>query len=134
MDFFLLLLLKHAIVDLGIQSQLKDIKKDKYFGNGHIHYIQHGIGTLIVGALFLQIVPAILCAVLDYVIHWHIDYGKHKINKIFKIESRTTAWWWTNVTDQCLHFITYYCLAKYINVLFFLLLILFQDDLGVMFG
>ena len=34
-------------------------------------------------ALFLQIVPAILCAVLDYIIHWHIDYSKHKVNKLF---------------------------------------------------
>ena len=134
MDFFLLLLIKHAIVDLGIQSQLKNINKEKYFGNGHIHYVHHGLATLIIAALFLQVIPALICAFLDYVIHWHIDYGKHKINKIFKIKSRTTAWWWTNVTDQCLHFLTYYCLAKYINVLFFLLLLVFPGSLDVMFG
>ena len=73
MDLLLLLLIKHAIVDLGIQSQLQNINKDKYFGNGHIHYLQHGLGTLIVAGLFLQVYPAILCALLDYIIHWQID-------------------------------------------------------------
>ena len=134
MDFFLLLLIKHAIVDLGIQSQLENINKDKYFGNGHIHYIHHGLATLIIAALFLQVFPAILCALIDYIIHWQIDYGKHKVNKLFKIENSTSAWWWTNVIDQCLHFITYYCLAKYINVLFSLLLLVYPGSLDVVFG
>ena len=117
MDFFLMLIIKHAIVDLGIQSQLNNIRKEYYLGNGHVHYIQHGIGTLVVAALFLPVIPAILCAIADYVIHWHIDYSKYKVNKFFNIESRTTAWWWVNTMDQCLHFFTYYYLITYFSAM-----------------
>lgn len=120
MDFLLLLLIKHAVIDLGVQSQLQNIDKSGYFGNGHIHYMHHGIGTLIVAGLFLPVVPAILCAFLDYFIHWQIDYGKHKINSVFNIVPRSTGWWWTNVIDQCFHFITYYFLVIYFSALSFL--------------
>src|SRR5210317_517595 len=121
MDFLLLLLIKHAIVDLGVQSQLQNINKSRYFGNGHIHYMHHGIGTLVVAGLFLPAVTTILCAFIDYFIHWQIEYSKHKINKILDIQSRTTAWWWTNVLDQGLHFATYYCLVVYSSALSFLI-------------
>lgn len=121
MDFLLLLLIKHAIVDLGVQSQLQNINKSCYFGNGHIHYMHHGISTLVIAGLFLPAIPAILCAFIDYFIHWQIDYSKHKVNSILKIESRSTAWWWTNALDQCLHFLTYYFLAVYSSALSFLI-------------
>ena len=100
MEFFLMLLVKHAIADLGIQAQLQNINKSNYFGNGHIHYLHHGIGTLVMAGLCVPLVPAVLCAIIDYIIHWHIDFTKHKVNKIFNIESRSRAWWWTNVMDQ----------------------------------
>ena len=121
MDFFLLLLMKHAIMDLGIQSQLDSINKSRYFGNGHIHYLHHGIGTLVIAGLCLSAIPAILCAIVDYILHWHIDYSKHKVNVFFKIEARSTAWWYINVIDQCLHYTTYYLLVMYSSALSFLL-------------
>ena len=121
MDFFLLLLIKHAIIDLGVQSQLKNIDKSRYFGNGHEHYMHHGISTLVIAGLFIPAVPAILCAIVDYFIHWQIDYSKHKANNFFKIAPRSIAWWWINVIDQILHFITYYVLATYFNALSFLI-------------
>lgn len=117
MEFFLLLLIKHAIVDLGVQSQLTGIDKSRYFGNGHEHYLHHGMATLIVAALCLPIIPAIIIVIFDYIIHWHIDYTKHKFNRLCRIESRTPAWWWTNVIDQCLHFSTYYFIAMYASAL-----------------
>lgn len=119
MEFFLMLLIKHAIADLGIQAQLQNINKSNYFGNGHIHYLHHGLGTLVMAGLCLPAIPAILCAIIDYIIHWHIDYTKHKVNKKLNIESRSRAWWWTNVMDQILHFTTYYYLAIYFSALSF---------------
>ena len=121
MDLFLLLLIKHAVVDLGIQAQLVGMEKSKYFGNGHIHYFHHGIGTLVIAGLYFPLIPALIIMLFDYIIHWHIDYTKHKVNRFFVIESRTPAWWWTNVIDQCLHFLTYYFIAMYASVLSFLL-------------
>ena len=121
MDFLILLLIKHAIVDLGVQSQLTNIDKSRYFGNGHEHYMHHGLGTLIVAGLFLPAVPVILCAFIDYFIHWQIDYCKHTANNLLNVQARSTMWWYTNVIDQSLHFITYYLLVKYSNALSFLI-------------
>lgn len=114
-----MLLIKHAIVDMGIQSQLQSIDKSCYLGNGHIHYMHHGISTLVVAGLFIPAIPALLCALLDYFIHWQIDYSKHKVNNYFKINPRSIAWWWTNVIDQILHFVTYYVLVIYFSALSF---------------
>lgn len=111
MEFLLMLLLKHAIVDLGVQSQLTNIDKSRYLGNGHIHYMHHGVSTLVVAALFLPVIPAILCACIDYFVHWQIDYSKHKMNNFFRISPGSTAWWYINSIDQCLHFLTYYFLV-----------------------
>jgi hypothetical protein len=119
MEFLLLLLIKHAIIDLGVQSQLHGINKSNYFGNAHEHYLHHGISTLVIAGLCLPAVPAILCAIIDYFIHWQIDYAKHKVNNYLKIAPRSIAWWWTNVIDQCLHFLTYYFLVIYFNALSF---------------
>lgn len=112
MDFLLLLLFKHAIVDLALQTHLVDINKSKYLGNGHIHYFQHGMGTIIIAGLFLKDIElSLLCAITDYFIHWQIDFSKHRINQFFDIQARTKAWWWINTVDQCLHFSTYYILV-----------------------
>ena len=116
-----MLLFKHAIVELGIQAQLQNIDKTNYLGNGHLHYLHHGIGTLVVAGLFLPANLAVCCALFDYIIHWHIDYLKTKINKVLDIENRTPTWWWTNVIDQCLHFSTYYFMAIYFSAMSFLI-------------
>ena len=121
MEFLLLLLIKHAIIDLGVQSQLRNINKSRYLGNAHEHYLHHGMSTLVISGLFVPAIPAILCAIIDYFIHWQIDYCKHKINNYFNIAPGSITWWWINVLDQCLHFVTYYFLAIYFNALSFLI-------------
>ena len=133
MEFFLLLLFKHAIVDLGMQSQLQGIDKGKYFGNGHIHYAQHGIATFILCAIWLPVVPTIICTIIDYIFHWHIDYSKYKLNNLFKLEYRSKGWWYLNVLDQCCHFITYYWIVIFFSALSFSNWLVFQDNLVLMF-
>jgi len=41
-----LLLIKHAFADLFLQTLHSNTDKTKYFGNGHRHYAEHGVGTL----------------------------------------------------------------------------------------
>lgn len=106
MIFLYALLIKHVIVDLGLQSYLINQKKFPYFGSGHLHYAQHGVATAFVCLWFIPEI-AIFVGILDYLIHWHIDFGKHRFNNFFKITARSKAWWWTNVVDQILHFTTY---------------------------
>lgn len=55
MEFLLLLLLlKHAVVDLALQGYISGTKID-YFGRKlFIHSIQHGFGTLLVVSPFVH--------------------------------------------------------------------------------
>jgi len=113
MNFFLALLIKHAIVDLAVQAHLKDINKNRYISNAHIHYLHHGISTLIIALFFVDPVLAVACAIIDYTMHWHIDFAKHRVNNYFNIESRSIAWWWTNAIDSALHVLTYFVIVQF---------------------
>ena len=113
---FFLLLVKHAIVDLGLQSQLlwgRADEKNNYLG-GHQHYLHHALGTFLVFICFLDLHMTLLLTVLDYVAHWHIDFTKHRINGYFNLTRKDIAWWWTTVIDQLLHFSTYFLLILYV--------------------
>lgn len=116
MIYLYALIVKHVIVDLGLQSYLTGQTKYPYFSNGHVHYVQHGVTTAGVSVFFLPFELALLVGVFDYLIHWHIDFGKHRFNTYFGIVARTNAWWWTNVVDQILHFSTYLLFALTFNV------------------
>ena len=111
LEFFLALVVKHLIVDLGMQQYMGHRPKHVYLGNGHRHYLEHAMGTAFV-VLFFVPKLAIPIAVIDYVVHWHIDYSKHHINRWCKFEPRTEYWWWLMVVDQIAHMLTYYALAK----------------------
>ena len=108
MNFFFVLLIKHAIVDLGVQSHFKGLDKLRYISNAHIHYFHHGISTFLIALYFTSLHFAVVSAVIDYVAHWHIDYSKHQINTRFNVEPKSITWWWTSSADAALHFLTYY--------------------------
>ena len=113
MELFLLFLFwKHAFADLPLQRQLGIVDKSKYFADGHWHYLHHGILTWIVAIPFFGITTSLLIGLVDYVLHWHIDFAKHKIkdNKWYPMELYSTPWWWLTAIDQGLHFTTYFFL------------------------
>lgn len=110
-EFLLALVIKHFVVDLGMQQYLGPRPKHEYLGSGHRHYLEHAIFTAFI-ALFFVPKFAIVIAVLDYVAHWHIDWGKHHINRWLRFEPRSQYWWWLMVVDQIAHMLTYYALAK----------------------
>jgi len=113
--FLLLLLFKHAFADLPLQHKLRNIDKLKYFGNGHIHYLHHGILTLLVSVFFTTPILAIIIALIDYILHWHIDFCKHLIckNKIRPVETNSIVWWYITAVDQCLHYSGYVLLVLF---------------------
>jgi len=110
-DFFLALVIKHFIVDLGMQPYLGKRQKQKYISDAHQHYMEHSLGTLIVCIFFIHPVGAFACALLDYLAHWHVDFAKHRINNWLELRPRSYTWWWTNVGDQIAHILTYYALV-----------------------
>jgi hypothetical protein len=112
---FFLLLVKHTICDIGLQSQLlwgRAHEKGQYFG-GHHHYIHHSIGSFIVFICFLDLYTVCVLTTIDYLAHWHIDFTKHRVNGYFSLTRKDIAWWWTTAIDQLLHFLTYFLIILY---------------------
>lgn len=113
MALFGLLMIKHFIVDLGLQQYIGPSDKHRYFSSmAHYHYAQHGLATLLVClVVVLPVEIAILIGVVDYIIHWHIDYCKHHLNSAIGAVGHSRKWWWTNVLDQCMHTATYWIIT-----------------------
>lgn len=104
-----LLLIKHAIADLGLQGYIKGSTKRDYFGKKlWLHSTHHGIGTFIVLILFTDVSTAILIGLLDMFLHWQIDYCKtwliHKLN----YNNTMRQFWWIQAGDQAAHYSCYF--------------------------
>jgi len=115
MNIFLVLMIKHFIVDIGIQSHIPSSPKHNYF-SGHLHYFHHGVGAFLATMFVVPIQYAMLIGVIDYIAHWHIDWAKHHLNREIKAKVRSERWWWTMVLDQVIHTIFYYYIALYFSV------------------
>jgi len=60
MEFFIVLMLKHFIVDLGMQQYLGPSAKHECFGDGHRHYLDHGIVTVFVALWFVPDIAVVI--------------------------------------------------------------------------
>ena len=116
MNIFLVLIIKHFVVDIGIQQYIGPSPKHNYF-SGHLHYFHHGVGAFLATMFVVPLQYAMLIGVLDYIAHWHIDWAKHHLNRELKAQVRTERWWWTMVLDQILHVLFYYYCSIYISAL-----------------
>ena len=106
--FFFGLMIKHAIVDVGIQRQIGWMGKEHYWWKKpHLHYGGHGIGTALV-LLPSGIAPALIAGALDWIVHWHVDCAKSKLNNYLEIDSSSYTYWWLLTLDQILHYTTYF--------------------------
>ena len=114
-EFILLLLIlfviKHFICDFLLQYPYMLAEKGIYGAKGGIaHALCHAVGMLIV--LFL-VLPwdfsvhlfALILAIFDGVIHYHIDWAKQKLNRGFTPADRM-FWVWFGA-DQTMHYLTY---------------------------
>lgn len=112
MEILLLLLIKHAIADLGLQGYIEGTK-DKYFSAKlWIHGLHHGIGTFIVLAICqIDGLTAISLAFLDIFLHCQIDYIKTRYITRRNINFETREFWWIQAVDQILHYLTYFLLV-----------------------
>lgn len=114
--FLTLLFVKHFIVDFPLQGPYQYTNKGTYLHmGGQLHAGLHGIGTFIVALFFVDFGVAMMIAVADAFIHYHIDWAKVNINKYFKWQSHTSEkFWWLLGFDQLLHTLTYIGFAYYI--------------------
>jgi hypothetical protein len=109
----LALQVKHLICDGPLQT-LRMVEEKSYYGRLHglLHAACHLAGTALVLAMFgLPMQGVAMLAVLDGVIHYHVDYFK---NNAVRIKSWTTTdapYWWAFTADQTLHHMTYVLLV-----------------------
>ena len=110
MTFILfLLLVKHAIADLGLQGYISGKGKRFYFDRKlWLHSTHHGIGTFLVLAPFTTFEIAFMIGVLDILLHWQIDYCKtwavHKLG----YNNTMRQFWWLQGVDQAAHYSCYF--------------------------
>lgn len=108
-----LLFTKHFIIDFPLQGPYQWQNKGTYgHPGGLLHSFAHGIGTGMVMVLFVSIPMAILAALIDNVVHYHIDWAKVNINKRYGWKADThEQFWWLLGADQYLHAVTYIILV-----------------------
>lgn len=119
-NLFLAFMIKHAFCDLYFQNKKVPSNKTKYIGECHSHYFDHFLATLLICYIFL--LPLEYClflASIDYIFHWHIDFIKTNIIKLFKLNVSNIIYWLIQTFDQILHYCTY-----------FLLIYLIQNDIS----
>jgi Protein of unknown function (DUF3307) len=107
-----LLQIKHWYIDFVNQSNEEVASKGIYGDRqGIMHSAKHGFGTLacilfIVGLPYLFF--AVVLAVIDFVIHYHIDWLKMNYGN----RDITTPAFWNHLgLDQMMHQITYLFIA-----------------------
>ena len=115
---FLILLLqtKHFICDGPLQTKAMVDGKSIY-GNrlGLLHAGIHGLGSLAALAWFgLDWKMVFALAAADMVVHYHIDFTKENIVKIYGWATTAREFWWALAADQFLHHLTYLALTAII--------------------
>lgn len=111
-----LLLIKHAVADFFLQREFMFKDKHIYGGKGGIiHATIHGALTAII-LLFVisSISMALLLALIDAVLHYHIDYIKSNWNIKTKAQPSETRYWYAFGLDQLAHHLTYIGIIWYI--------------------
>ena len=101
--------LKHFICDFPLQKPYQYMNKGKYgHPGGVLHATLHANGTLLICGTFG--LPWWL-AVIDGIIHYHIDWAKTRLNGRWGLTPATEKFWWLLGLDQLLHQLTYLAIA-----------------------
>lgn len=114
-ELLFLLITKHFIVDFPLQNRFQYANKGKYgHSGGLLHAALHGIGTYL---CFMISYPevAYLFAIIDAVVHYHIDWTKMNLNRKLGLGPTThEQFWWLLGADQYLHMLTYIAFIRFI--------------------
>lgn len=105
----LTLQLKHYICDYVLQTPYQFNNKGLYgHPGGLIHAGIHVIGS-IPALLILSVPIGLLIAVLvgEYVVHYHVDWGKEQIGRWLDVKDTQHIYWVIFGGDQFAHQLTY---------------------------
>jgi len=110
--FLFALYIKHAFADMFAQTYIKQpYTKLKYFGNGHRHFLHHGLSNFVVCLFFVSPTWAVIYSAFDYIAHWHIDWGKTVFYTEFNWKRTEKRFWRLQTLDQMLHYATAFAIV-----------------------
>jgi hypothetical protein len=100
---------KHFVADYLLQtSWILRGKGDMHSPGGYAHAGLHAIGSLPVLAIAgLGLIPIIVLAAAEFVVHYVIDFGKAKLSAQTHCGPTTRLYWAMHGGDQMLHQLTY---------------------------
>jgi hypothetical protein len=107
------LMVKHIICDGPLQT-LAMVKAKSHYGRplGLLHASIHVGGTFLICLLFgLGLQGAALLALIDGVLHYHVDFTKENLVRQKAWTTTDGPYWWAMTTDQALHHLTYLSLT-----------------------
>lgn len=99
---------KHFIVDFLLQTKYQWSNKGTYgHPGGVLHAGLHGVGTYLCVALVVRPDIALGLALIDWVVHYHIDWAKMRLNSRLGLTPQDSRFWVLLGLDQLLHQLTY---------------------------
>jgi hypothetical protein len=108
-----LLQIKHAIGDGPLQTSRMVHEKGHYGQRGGLlHAAVHGAGTwLALFAFGLALLPAVILAVAEAAVHYHVDFLKESLSRRNGWTQDKPLFWWALMGDQMMHQFTYLAIA-----------------------
>jgi hypothetical protein len=108
--------IKHFIADFLMQYDYMLRDKGIYGAEGGIHHaLTHACWTFLILVPFIHNPSDLIALPLaDFVLHYHIDYFKQKLNKGLTTADRQ-FWVWLGL-DQALHYLTYVGIISYVTI------------------
>jgi hypothetical protein len=99
---------KHFIVDFLLQTRYQWSNKGTYgHPGGILHAGLHGVGTYLCVALVTRPDIALGLALVDWLVHYHIDWAKMQLNSRLGLTPADSRFWVLLGLDQLLHQLTY---------------------------
>lgn len=104
-----LLFVKHWYIDFVNQTS-EEVAGKGIYGNAHgvMHSIKHGVATAAIFGLFtMDFKFSVIIGIIDFALHYHIDWAKININKRWNYTVETPQFWAWLGADQLAHSLTY---------------------------
>jgi hypothetical protein len=105
---------KHFVIDFPLQTPYQWMNKGTYgHPGGLLHAGLHAFGTLVIFLFMMaSIEGAIILALIDGILHYHIDWAKMRINAHYGWKADKHPEFWVLLgLDQYLHALTYLLLV-----------------------
>jgi hypothetical protein len=113
---FVVLQVKHFLADFVLQTPRMIHEKGIYgASHGIYHSFWHAAGTLL-AFVWLHPIIGLVTAFFDFLLHYHIDWAKGKINDQYQLTAKDSAFWAWFGADQLAHQLTYILLIWWIFI------------------